>query len=435
MWNDGAQSLPVGLTLTQAAWALATALGCGLLVGVERERRKGRGAWRALAGLRTFALASVMGAAAMLTGESALVAMGALLLAALAVVAYARDRSGDPGVTTEIALWLTYLIGVLSVWSAPLAAACAVTMTALLAAREHLHQWAKHWLRPAEVRDGILLAALVLLALPLMPNRPLWGEVLNPYQVVRLLALLLGIQALAHLGRRLLQAHQAIALSSIAAGFVSSTATIASMGVAVREGRAGPRLMAGAGVFSCVATMLQTLMVAVALQPAWWTVLAVPALLSAAWALVLGWGLVRGAPAEGSEWGGAHDAPTGHGPVDDRMFSLKGAASLTVLLTGIQAAVHGLALWLGDVGALVGTLLAAVVDLHAALAAVFTLSGPSPAGLAVQTVMLTFLVHAASKSLTAWMAGGWRYALWLAPGLWGHTAVFVLGLGWSLWFR
>ena len=44
---------------------LATALGCGLLVGLDRERRKLRGPRRPLAGLRTFALTSVSGAAAM----------------------------------------------------------------------------------------------------------------------------------------------------------------------------------------------------------------------------------------------------------------------------------------------------------------------------------------------------------------------------------
>lgn len=91
---------------------LASAAGCGLLMGIERERRKGEGPDRALAGVRSFALASLGGAAAALTGLSALVAVGAALVAALTVVAYARDRSGDPGVTTEIALLLAYVIGV-----------------------------------------------------------------------------------------------------------------------------------------------------------------------------------------------------------------------------------------------------------------------------------------------------------------------------------
>ena len=91
---------------------LASAAGCGLLMGIERERRKGAGPDRALAGVRSFTLASLGGAAAALTAVPALVAVGAALVASLAVVAYARDRSGDPGVTTEIPLLLAYVIGV-----------------------------------------------------------------------------------------------------------------------------------------------------------------------------------------------------------------------------------------------------------------------------------------------------------------------------------
>ncbi|WP_334153747.1 MgtC/SapB family protein [Tepidimonas sp.] len=248
-----------------AARALAAALGCGLLVGLERERRKGRGATRVFAGIRTFALVCVLGAAAALTGSVGLVPVGALLVAGLAVVSHWRDRSPDPGATTEIALFLTYLIGVLCAWSLPLAAAVAVGLTGVLAARERLHRFARQWLRPYEVRDGIILAAIVLIALPLMPDRTVAGEGLNPYQLTRLLALLLAIQSLAHLSQRLLAAREAIALSSLAAGFVSSTATIASSGLAVREGRAGARLMAGAGLLSCVATLLQMAVIAAAL--------------------------------------------------------------------------------------------------------------------------------------------------------------------------
>lgn len=72
---------------------LASALGCGLLMGIERERRKGSGPHRALAGVRSFALASLSGAAAALSGSVALLGAGAAFVAALGVVAYARDRS------------------------------------------------------------------------------------------------------------------------------------------------------------------------------------------------------------------------------------------------------------------------------------------------------------------------------------------------------
>lgn len=48
----------------QVLVGFAAALGSGLLIGIERERRKGFGANRALAGVRTFTLASMTGAAA-----------------------------------------------------------------------------------------------------------------------------------------------------------------------------------------------------------------------------------------------------------------------------------------------------------------------------------------------------------------------------------
>ncbi len=404
--------------LSQAAAPLVAALGCGLLIGIERERRKGEGPGRALAGLRTFALTCVTGAAAALTQVTGLVVAGAVFVAALGVVAYFRDRSDDPGVTTEVALLLTYLIGVLCAWSLPLAAGLAVGLTAMLAGRERLHAFARHWLRPAEVRDGIVLAALVLLALPLVPDRALWGNTLNPHVVVQLLALLLGVQAAAHLARRLLQARHAVTLSALASGFVSSTATIATLGLAVREGRSGARLMAGGALLSCVSTLLQLLLVAAAVQPAWLGHLVWPALGGSVMALAWGMWLVRGAPSEA--------APAAV-EQDERMFSLTGAAAVAGLLAGIQVLVHALTLWLGEAGLIVGSLLGALADLHSALAAVFTSGPPAPIG--HQAVMGALAVHTLSKSVTAALVGGRTYALWFLPGLWGHTALVI---GWLL---
>ncbi|MFP5468047.1 MAG: MgtC/SapB family protein, partial [Gammaproteobacteria bacterium] len=262
----------------QAAAVLAAALGCGLLIGIERERRKGSGPGRSFAGLRTFSLTSVLGAVAALSGEAALLAIGAAFVSGLALMAYWRDRSDDPGVTTEVALLLTYVIGALTAWHMPVAAALAVGMTGLLAARARLHQLASQWLSAGEVRDGIVLAALVLMALPLVTDRPLWGQVLNPHVILQLLALLLAVQSLAHFCRRLLEARQAVAFSALASGFVSSTATIATLGLAVREQRADARLMAAGGLFSCVSTQLQVLLVASAVRSEWLRVLWLPAL-------------------------------------------------------------------------------------------------------------------------------------------------------------
>ena len=403
--------------ITSAAAVLAGALGSGMLMGIERERRKGRGPLRAFAGVRTFTLAALGGAAAALWGGMALVAVGAALVAALAVAAYVRDRSGDPGVTTEVALWLAYVIGVVCAHSLPFGAALAVVATGLLAARDALHRFARDWLRPAEVRGALVLAALALLVLPLAPHRPLWGEVLDPQVVVRLVLVLLLIQSLAHLGRRLLAARHALVLSALASGFVSSTATIASLGVAVREGREPARRQGGAAVLSCVATMAQILAVAATVQPQWLGRLWAPALAGGLAAALWGWALLRG----GGPAGRAVPEP------DAPMFRLRDALLIALLLTGIQVLVHALRLWWGEAGLLAGTLLAALADVHAAVAAVLVQGRPQDAaGPALQAALAAALsVHALSKCAVAWASGGWHYAVAAGGGVLLHTGVFV----------
>ncbi|WP_287878581.1 MULTISPECIES: MgtC/SapB family protein [Acidovorax] len=406
---------------------LASATGCGLLMGIERERRKGEGPGRAPAGVRSFTLASIGGAAAALTAMEALVVVGAALVAALTVVAYARDRSGDPGVTTEIALLLAYLIGVTCARDQLLAAALAVVVTGLLALRDALHQFSSQWLQPGEVRSGLILAALALLVYPLAPDTPLWQGALNPRLVVRLVIVLLVIQSLAHVAKRLMQARHALALSVLASGFVSSTATIASLGMEVRAGQATPRVHGAAAVLSCVATMVQIVVVAATVQPQWLARLWLPALAGGCVAAALGWWGGRGVahrqvPAPAAEG----EAVAGMLP-DTPMFKLRDALLIAALLTGIQVGVHLLTAWQGDAGMLAGALLAALADVHAATAAVLVRGGPdSVAAPAIASaLMVALLVHAGSKSAVALTSGGWRYALAVAPGILAHTLAFV----------
>ena len=109
-WRSREQRIQVSL-LDQSSFRFAVAIGIGLLIGSERERRKGSGARRGSAGVRTFALAALAGAlSSHLQSEILLVtvAAGTVLLAALA---YNRTALRDPGLTTEIAVLVTVLLG------------------------------------------------------------------------------------------------------------------------------------------------------------------------------------------------------------------------------------------------------------------------------------------------------------------------------------
>ena len=91
----------------------AAALGIGMLIGLERERHKGRGDSRACAGLRTFAITALLGYVAMQVGGGLLVGIMAISVALLATVAYWRSLGTDPGVTSEVALFTVLALGAL----------------------------------------------------------------------------------------------------------------------------------------------------------------------------------------------------------------------------------------------------------------------------------------------------------------------------------
>src|SRR5579884_2406459 len=119
----------------------AVALGVGLLIGAERERRKGEGPSRAPAGIRSFAISSLAGAVAFSVGGQWLLSIVTVGVFALTALAYWQARSDDPGLTSEIALVLTVLLGGLSMQNPPLAAGLGVATTILLAVRLPLHHF------------------------------------------------------------------------------------------------------------------------------------------------------------------------------------------------------------------------------------------------------------------------------------------------------
>lgn len=397
---------------------IAAALGCGLLIGLERERSKQRENQRSFAGLRSFAICSIFGAVCFLFGPYFGI-VGALITGA--VVAYSiKNQTDDPGVTTEIAFILTYFIGGMCLWNIPFAAGLSVILTILLMTKHSMHGIAGKWITESEFRDGIFLLALLLIALPLTPNKPLWGSVLNPYVILKLLTLILAVQALAHIAKRLLSTKNALLLSSLASGFVSSTATVASLGLEVRNGRADAKANAGAALMSCVATLLQLMIIVIGVSISWFKVIVLPSLLAITVLVIFALWLMRNTqPIEANK------------STDSRMFSLKEAAIIAGSLTLIQAGVYGLNLLLGDAGLIAGTLLASLFEIHGALATIVIQGEPSNAVLSL-AFLLGLAAHAVAKSINALISGGGLYALVFAPIQILHMLIFIVIFIWGL---
>ena len=402
---------------------LAVALGSGILIGIDRERRKGQGEQRAAAGLRTFAAAALAGALAHLLPAEGLVPIGAALVAALAAISHWRSRSPDPGMTTELALFATYLIGVQSVVAPALAAASAAALALLLAARHRLHRFATQLLSEQELHDGLLLIALGLVVLPLIPSRPmeLLGGI-DPRPLAALVLLIMTIQAAGRLAMRWLGVRGGTLGAGFVSGFVSSTATVASFGSQARARPAHASVLAGGAALSGVATWVQALLMSAALSPA-----AAAALLPVAIAGAAGAAAIGLMPLLSREQPMAIEAvPDGRSALRLReALAVALALALAVLLLG------GAQRHFGDGGLMAGVALAAFADAHSPVASLASLhaAGNLSAGHFVSGAMLAVGANTLTRCTVAAIAGGPRYALRVAAAL-----VTSMGCAAAAWF-
>ena len=233
--------------LLDDALAFATAVLLGALIGVEREKRKAEEEEAAgTAGLRTFTLMALFGAAAgWLTRELAspwIIAAGLVMTGAVVVAGYmvqARTNPESTGLTTEVAAVVVFVLGAMvTLGHAPLAIGLGVVTAAVLAYKQPLHGFVDR-LGWDDVYAGLRLLIATFIALPLLPNEPIdpWGA-LNPYKLWLLVILISSLSLIGYVLTRLLGPARGIALTGLTGGLVSSTAVTLSF---ARDARATPK--------------------------------------------------------------------------------------------------------------------------------------------------------------------------------------------------
>ncbi len=406
--------MPTTATLT----GLLVALGIGMLVGAERERGKGRGPNRRAAGLRTFALVALCGAVAELVGTAGIAVAGAFVgLAALS--AYRASRGDDPGLTTEVALVLVFLLGVLAMREAALGAGLGVATAVLLAAKSRLHGFVHRVLSARELHDALLFAAGAAIVLPLLPDRAIdpW-QALNPRQLWMLLLIVMAINAAGHVALRTLGPRRGLLLAGLAGGFVSSTATIAAMGA---RARAQPDLLrpcASAALVSNISTVVQLVVIVAALSPALLARIVWPA--TGAGAAVALWTLVFGR----QRLGGAQDAAK---TIPGRPFDPRQAALFVAIVSVVLLASAAMLDWLGDRALAAMLVVSGLADVHAAAASAARLVALSRVDADQAAAALTGALAANSlvKLVAAFASGGARFGWRVLPGIALLVAAFA----------
>ena len=397
------------------------ALAIGLLVGAERERSHSD--LNKLAGTRTFAVVALCGAATAFL-DPWLVVAGLPVLGALMVVGYQRRSLTDPGTTTEVALLATYLLGAMTIEHAPLAAALAIITTVLLMAKAPIHAFARDIVTETELEDALKFLVLAFVVLPLLPDSDLgpYGA-LNPRKIWLIVVALTGISWVGYIAVRTLGPRRGLLLTGLAGGFISASATTATMARRAKL-TATVTTPVAAALLASLATFVQLVGILAVAAPSIvgyvWPAAAVGAGLIAVVAL-LGYRHAGGGEPEAGSSGDSQVAPA------DRPFALRPALVLAAILTGALLLGRWAAEVLGAEGAVLAAGAAGLADAHAGALAPATLH--EIGGLDLAPTLIAVGVAVAANTITklavAAAAGGTRFALRFAVGLLPGVAAFL----------
>ena len=388
--------------------SLSTALGIGLLVGTVRERhhapdRIGK------AGLRTHALLTLTGALAAGFGTGALL----VALAAVAALAVAGYRAGgaahDPGLTGEVAMLVSVLLGAVAQQSPALAAGLGVLVAALLWAKAPLRCLSQELISEREMQDGLLLAASAPVILPLLPDRAVdpWG-VVQLSTLWKIVVLIMATGMMGHVARRAVGARRGLPVAGFFSGFASSTAAVVSFGHLSRAQPALAAASASAALLANLASVLLLVAVVATVSPPLVQAIAWPmAAACAGLLLVAAHGLLRG---------NVDGLPAGPEP---RAFRISHALVIALVIAAVMLLAEALHRAFGDAGAMTGAIVAALAELQAAAATVARMASTGSLSTAQAAWGITGLLAAMSiaKGVIAFVSGGGAYGRQVTAGL------------------
>jgi uncharacterized membrane protein (DUF4010 family) len=260
---------------------VALACGIGLLIGLERGwRTRDALPGSRTAGVRTFAITGLLGGivGALARGSGADLSVAGSLLIGVAFAAFAvvfaqfeRDENKATktfSATTAVAGLLTFMLGVFAVLGdVRVAAAAAVAATGVLIVREDLHAWVRKITLP-EFQSVLLLLAMTLIALPILPDRPLgpWGGA-NPREIWIIAIVLASVSFAGFIAIRALGEHRGVLVAGAVGGLVSSTAVMFANARVAAAGHGTPLVLAAGTALATAVSFLRVTAIVAVLNP------------------------------------------------------------------------------------------------------------------------------------------------------------------------
>lgn len=400
---------------------LGLALGIGLLIGLERgwhERAAADGS--RVAGVRTLGLIGLSGGLIGLLASQyggVVLAAGIFVLGVILAVSYwlSAQRDQSVGITTEIASFLTFTLGVFAVSGyAYVAVVAAVISMILLGLKPVLHAGLQK-LSEQELFATFKLLLLALVILPILPNGDFgpWGA-LNPWVIGWMVLLLAGLSFVGYFLMRILGSRQGLLVTSLLGGLVSSTALTLTLARFNRERRDMTGIVA-VGIIVASTLLFPRVLIEVGLVNADLLSALLPPiiamLLTASLGAVIAW-----------RWASVHESnsatlvSTLKNPLE-----LGAALRFTLILVAIMLLAQGLHHYLGTSGIYGLAAISGLADVDALSLSLSKMAGQGQitAEVATQAIVLAILVNTLVKTALAFFIGGrllgWRVAVVLVP--------------------
>jgi uncharacterized membrane protein (DUF4010 family) len=161
---------------------------------------------------------------------------------ALAIYSFKAWRYKSAGLTTSVALVLSFSLGIMVDLGFVIEAVMAtIVVTFILAAKELLHGIVRG-LSGQEIMDALKFGIVTFIVLPVLPNEDyqLFNFILfNPFKTWLFAVFVLGISFIAYIAMRSVGVEKGVSVTGLLGGLVSSTAVTTSMS---SRARANPAL-------------------------------------------------------------------------------------------------------------------------------------------------------------------------------------------------
>ncbi|MDW7732348.1 MAG: DUF4010 domain-containing protein [Methanolobus sp.] len=203
----------------------------GVLIGLERE------SWRSdkkvFAGVRTFTITCILGTVSAFLADYigyAILFISTIFIAisCIFLVYEVSIVQGRSGLTTSVALFSTYLLGiVVAEGFFQIAIIVAVIITFLLIEKKPLHSLAGS-LSERDIIDALQFIALAFIFYPIVPEEPVYG-IVSLKSVILIVVLVSSVSFVSYVLLKKMGTKGGIAYSGLLGGLASSVATTISL--------------------------------------------------------------------------------------------------------------------------------------------------------------------------------------------------------------